>query len=428
MPEVKKREVGVIRLDYRKTSRQKSRIGEIRLQQTLSASTAELARLGGLIDAIYQGATEPARWNAILPEIASWVGARFGLLFTPLHPPEKGGFYFNHGIPESVMQLWGTRWQGEDIMANTVVEHGLFVEGEVLRGEDVVPFEQMQQAPIYRELNHPNQIDHFLFSAIFGLDSPNGLPTALNFYRSVKEGPFTLEEQARLRIVLPHVSRAFGVMAKLREADFKVAASRCALDRLTSGVLLFDAHGRVVFANRAARNILEEEDGLRLRHRSGDPTLGEIAADRKPSQDALAGAIRDAVSPDILHAAHFSHAVAVPRPSGLQDYTLNFSSLAAHNEFGSGSDAPRAIAFITDSAEPVRLDGELLKKTYGLTPAEIRLAGTLTECQTVEETAERLGISKHTAKSQLKSIYMKTNTNNRAKLMRLLVSLSQLAG
>lgn len=74
------------------------------------------------------------------------------------------------------------------------------------------------------------------------------------------------------------------------------------------------------------------------------------------------------------------------------------------------------------------MDGELLKKTYGLTPAEIRLAGTLTECQTVEETAEHLGISKHTAKSQLKSIYMKTNTNNRAKLMRLLVSLSQLAG
>lgn len=113
------------------------------MQESVSASTAELACLSGLIDAIYQGATEPARCNAILKEIAGWIGARFGLLFTPLHPPEKGGFYFNHGIPESVMQLWGTRWQGENIMANTVVERGLFVEGEVLRGEDVVPFEQM---------------------------------------------------------------------------------------------------------------------------------------------------------------------------------------------------------------------------------------------------------------------------------------------
>ena len=398
------------------------------MQETTSASTAELARLSELIDTIYQGATEPSRWSAILPDIAGWVGARFGLLFTPTHPPEKGGFYFNHGIPESVMQLWSTRWHGEDIVLKTVLERRLFVEGGVMRGEEVVPFEQMQQPPIYRELNHPNQIDHFLLSVVFDFTSPNGLPTAMNFYRSVKEGSFTPEEQDRLRIVLPHVSRAFGVMVKLREADLKIAASLTALDRLSTGVLLFDARGLVAFANRAARNILEEEDGLRLQHRFGVSSLGEVVTGKTSSQDALACAIRNAVSPDLLHTAHFSRAVAISRPSGRQDYLLNFSSLSAGNEFGSGSDAPRAIAFITDSAEPIRLDGELLKKTYGLTPAEIRLAGMLTECQTVEETAERAGISKHTAKTQLQSIYMKTHTNNRAKLMRLLLSLSQLGG
>lgn len=403
-------------------------VEEKRVSPSGTAHTvAELARLGELIDNIYQGATEPDRWNTILPKIADWVSARFGLLFTPMHTPEKGGFYFNHGIPESVMHLWSTRWQGEDILTNTVVERGLFVEGTVLLGEDVVPFEQMQQAPIWRELNHPNQIDHFLGGTVFDYSSSIGLPTALMFYRSVREGPFTAEERDRLLIVMPHVSRAFGVMAKLREADLKISANLAAIDRIASGVLLFNAQGAVTFANRAARRILQDEDGLQLRHRQGSSSLGDLAAGNRRTQDDLFRAIEGAINPDILNTAHFSRAVLVPRSSGRQEYMLNFSRLAAHSEFGIGTDAPCAIAFLTDSAEPLRLDHEVLKKTYGLTGAEIRIAETLTECLGDKQIAEKLGLSSSTVRAHLVSIYDKTNVRSRTMLMRLLVSLSHMA-
>lgn len=210
-------------------------------------------------------------------------------------------------------------------------------------------------------------------------------------------------------------------------AELKTAASLATLDRLNVGVLLFDAHSRLTFANCAARRILKEEDGLKLKHCFNDSSLGEIIIEKKQSQDALLSALGNAVSPDILHTAHFSHAMTVPRPSGRQDYLLNFSSLAVQNEFGSGADAPRAIAFITDSDQLITLDGDLLKKAYGLTPAEVRLAEMLVECLTIEETANRLAVGRSTVKTQLQSIYIKTNTNNRAKLMKLIMSLSQLA-
>lgn len=391
------------------------------------AATADLARLSELIDSVYQAATDPSHWSVALPALADYVRAPKGLLFTPLHAPENGGYYFNHGIPESVMHLWGTRWHGEDILANTVVQRGLFVEGNVMCEDDVLPLAQLRAAPIYRELNHPNGIDHFLLGSVFGLTSLGGLPTALNFYRSGREGAFTCNEKDRLRIVLPHVSRAFGVMTRLRKADFRAAASLASLDRMASGVLLFDARGELSFANRAAHRILEEEDGLQLRHMAGNSGLGEVVAAYRPAQEALSAAIRGAVSMDVLCTGHFSRAVAVARPSGRQDYTLNFSTLAAHNEFRTGLDVPRAIAFITDSAEPVRLDAGLLNKTYGLTPAEIRVAEMLPECLTVDETAKRLGISRGTVKAHQQRIYEKTNTNSRAKLMKLLVSLAQVA-
>lgn len=395
--------------------------------QDVASVSAELTQLSELIDHIYQGAIHPESWHASLPKIAHWVNARYGLLFTPIHTPDKGGFYFNHEIPESVMHLWATRWQGEDLIANTAVQQGLFVEGGIALGHEIVPYEQIQQSAIYRELNHPNGIDHHLIGVVFDFSSPNGIPAVLTFYRSDDHGPFTEHEKARLGIVLPHVSRALGVMMRLRDAELRIAASLAALDRLSAGVLLLNAAGQVSFANRAALRIVEEDDGLQLRQLVNRDMPGELVADDPKAHVALSAAIRQAVSPDLLHTEHFSRAVLVPRFSGRQEYVLNFSSLPDHHEFGQGEDGPRAIVFITDSAEPIRLDGELLRKTYGLTPAEIRLAESLTECLTLDETAAALGLSRSTIKTQLQSIYLKTNINNRGKLMRLLMSLSQAA-
>lgn len=398
------------------------------MQATASASTSDLVQLSELINTIYEGATEPSRWEAILPAIADWIGAQKGLLFTPLNAPDNNGFYFTHAIPESVMQLWGARYAAQDIWATRSMERGLLYEGNIIVGDDEVPFEELKRSEFYQELLVKHDVAHLLSGIVFGLNSPQSNPYVVcTLLRGVDSGRFTHSERDRLSILVPHLSRSLGVMTRLRDLELKAAASLAALDRLSVGILLFGARGSVAFANRAACKTLEQDDGLRWQHRYGDSSLGDVITRDAVSQDALTSAIRSAVAPDLIHAVHFSRSVSVPRPSGRQDYTLNFSSLAAHNEFGSGSDAPRAIVFITDNAEPIKLDGELFRKSYGLTPAEVRLAETLAECLTVEETAKRLGVSKHTVKTQLQSIYTKTNTNNRAKLMRLIVSLAQLA-
>jgi DNA-binding CsgD family transcriptional regulator/PAS domain-containing protein len=398
------------------------------MQEATLASTAELARLSELIDTIYQGATEPTHWDVILPAVADWVGALRGLLFTPLNSLDNSGFYFNHAFPDSMLQIWSTKYQTQDIWSNRAIELGLMGEGSISIGDELVSFEELSRTEFYQDFLSNYDMAHMMGGIVFGMDSPqHNLMTLCSFYRGLKEAPFTHLERDRLAILLPHLSRSLGVMTRLANLELKATASLAALDRLSAGVLLFDTRGRLSFANRAARRILEEEDGLKLQHCFNDSSLGEIIIEKKRSQDALTSAIRSAVSPDILHAAHFSRAVSVPRPSGRQDYLLNFSSLAIQNEFGSGADAPRAIAFITDSAQPIILDGELLKKTYGLTAAEVRLAEMLVECLTVDETADRLGVGKNTVKTQLQSIYAKTNTSNRAKFMKLIMSLSQLA-
>ena len=64
---------------------------------------------------------------------------------------------------------------------------------------------------------------------------------------------------------------------------------------------------------------------------------------------------------------------------------------------------------------------EAWAKRYGLTPAETRLATHLLDGGTTESYAAHRGISRHTVRNQLRSIYAKTDTNRQVSLLQLLL-------
>ena len=133
--------------------------------------------------------------------------------------------------------------------------------------------------------------------------------------------------------------------------------------------------------------------------------------------------MRAAIHPDVLTTGHFSRSVSIPRFSGRTPYVAQFSSLPVKNEFGAGADAPRAIVLINDPAEPLVVNHDLLRQTYGLTSAEVRTAEVIVQGGTVEEVATIIGISANTVRTQLKQIYAKTNVDSRARLVKLVFSL-----
>ena len=165
--------------------------------------------------------------------------------------------------------------------------------------------------------------------------------------------------------------------------------------------------------------------GLKLKASFGAQSQAELLADATPDpQRALVRAIRDAMDEDILATAHFSRALPVPRHSGRAPYMVQFSKLPARNEYGNGSSAPRAIVFINDPAEPLQVNRQMLRETYGLTPAEVRATEVIVDGGTVQEVASVLGVSENTVRTQLKQIYAKTGVDSRARLVKLVCSLS----
>lgn len=383
----------------------------------------ELAHLSGLIDLIYQGATDIEAWQRVPSQISAWVQSGSCLIFTPMLPPDKGGFSVMDNWSPQTMELFTTKYLHQDIWAQRALERGLMATGNVLRDQELVTEEEFLASTVYREFMAPINVGRVVGGIVFGTED-SGNPSVVCACHRPFDSPFAPQDASKLGLILPHLSRALGVMFRLRDAEFKVASSLAALERLPSGMLLFGRDGDVVFANCAAQSMLDQEDGLRLRSRSGMRDSADLLAEGANLQNLLDEAIREAVTPDIFSTRHFSRAVAVPRPSGKSPFALNFSSLPAQNEFGVGSDSPRAIAFLSDSATPVRLNVDLLKSTYGLTAAEIRTAELVAEGCGLEEVAAQLDVSVNTVKTQLRHIYDKTGTNNRAKLVKLLLALA----
>lgn len=394
-------------------------------QPTTDFSAPALKRFSTLVDHIYQGATDSLAWSGILEDMADWLEAPKSVMLTALTAPKDGGFVVPYGIDPGSLELWATRYQPHDVWAKRLSEAGFYEDGMVALGEQLLPKAELIRTVWYREFLSRMDIVKLLTGAVFGISNPIKLPVSCSFFRGERDPDFAAEDVGKLGLLLPHISRSLGVMLKLRDAEFKIAASLAALDHLANGTLLIGPAGEITFANKAALRILSEEDGLRLKPLAHSSALGHLQADSAKAQDALRKAIEQALRPDILDTRHFSRFVTLYRPSGRPAYCAQFSSLPLMNEFGSNADAPRAIMFLTDPAEPMRLCHTLLREVYGFTPAESRATTALMEGGTTAEVAEQLGVSVHTLKSHMKSIYAKTNVEDRARLVKLLLSLSQ---
>ena len=379
-----------------------------------------IERFDALIHKIYDGCTNPSAWQSIVGAIADYLGAEKGLLLTPL-TAGAAGFTFPHSIAPSNIALWATRYQPDDIWAKRLVERGLAREGNVVFGHELIADEELRDSVWYREFLSRMNIFHLITGTVYGADNSDVPITTASFFRGPDSPSFDERQRESLQMIVPHLSRALGVMFKLRDAEFRVAASLHALTQIRHGILLLNESGGVEFVNDAAEQILRREDGLRLTRESATRRL---TADSPIARAALEEVLRKNLSAPAAAAAHFAQAILVRRTRGGASYAVQVSYLPESNPYRSASAAPRAVVFIKDDSVTSRLEPDLLQQSYGLTQAEARAALALCDGGGLNAVAAHLNIKLNTLKTHLKNIYFKTSVDNRASLTRLLLSLS----
>ncbi|SHH32686.1 regulatory protein, luxR family [Cognatiyoonia sediminum] len=90
------------------------------------------------------------------------------------------------------------------------------------------------------------------------------------------------------------------------------------------------------------------------------------------------------------------------------------------------TDAPVVIAVTSDLSWPVGF-GDILHSAFGLSKAEVEVVRLLVECCSLKEIAETRGRSLETVRGQLKTILSKTETRTQVELVRLTMSMMDIA-
>jgi DNA-binding CsgD family transcriptional regulator len=377
-----------------------------------------------LIEHIYDSALDPGRWPGVVEKILPFVQAKSGMLFTVFDRIDSAGFSFPVNIAQEYLQIYASRYQPYDLWALAARDAGLISTGNVIAGDDVVPRRRLLASTFYREFLRPQDTSRICFGVVFEGNEHPGVPTTiLTVHRVIRSRPFSERSKERLRLLVPHLSRALGVMFRLRDAELRIAASRGALDRLATGVLLIGEHRQVVFANRAARSLLAERDGLALIPGKGGSHEHLVAGAHAKTAE-IDAALGVAIAGQSVEVPHFSSGIAVARTGGRGALLLNISALSESNAFGVGSDHARAIVFLTDTSEPPQINTPLLKQLYPLSDAEVRVVEQVCAGGTLKEVADRLGVRDTTVRTQLQSAFRKTGTARQAELVKLVLSLS----
>lgn len=80
---------------------------------------------------------------------------------------------------------------------------------------------------------------------------------------------------------------------------------------------------------------------------------------------------------------------------------------------------------VSASVSHPTISREFLQSTYGLTPAEVRVAIVLLEGNSARNVADFLNVSPHTVRTQIKQIYAKLGVDTRARFVKLMLGLAQ---
>lgn len=376
-------------------------------------------KLSELLHLIYGAATDPGRWGDVLTAVAHSMQGKNGLLYTPFLPPHKNGLLHTLNIPPEKSMLWATKYLEHDIWVNRSMERGLAQQGAVVMDSDVCSEQELVASEIYQNLFSTLDIGRFCSGVVFDT-SADGIPaTAITAHRSLHASPFTEQDRAWLRLLLPHLSRSLGMMFRLDNARLQDASLRSGLDLLSLGVVLLNRSGQVVHANQAAQGVLDRRDGLER-----NPS-GRLDGASATGGERLEAWLDQQCAPSAVEVTHFAHAFLVRRQQAGRVYSVQCCRLGPSGPWFVHDEPVQSVVFVSDPDALVLPSAPRLMDLYGLTPAQAQVARLLGQGQSTKEAAKTLGVSPETVHAHTSQIYQKLRVHSQADLVRCILTLGQ---
>jgi DNA-binding CsgD family transcriptional regulator/PAS domain-containing protein len=364
----------------------------------------------GLVGLIYDASTAPALWRVFLDKFADAVqGESTGLIHYDASS-RSSGFSARVRVDPGALRPYGDYYAAKDEWWNGALKRRLG-PGSVFLGEELCPNEVFARGEFYNDFLQPLNIFHEMGALIL---KTGPVFCCLTSHRAKSAGAFGENETRLLKELLPHLERALQVHRRIVGLETQFRAAADTLDRLPFGLILVDRRGKPLKVNRAAKAILDQNDGLSVTRENLSAALaGEAALLRRMIHGvALTSQGTGTDSGGVM---------TVSRPSLKRRFAVLVTPLAA-NALELGGDRPAAAVFVSDPELLHEPDAKILARLFGLTPAESKMATLLMQGKSAEDASNELAISLNTARTHVKRVLEKTDTRRQSQLIRLLLN------
>jgi DNA-binding CsgD family transcriptional regulator len=347
-----------------------------------------------IIGAVYEAVFDSATWDRVGRAFADQVSGCSCFILEADGHGSTVSVLSGHGLEVLGLPEYASYFHRLDIWKQGLLED---------RGNRVVPYHQLVPQPAFQnsEIFNDWVKPGLRYEVWWGLgvkltlsDDRVGL---IGVHRPRRRGEMGEKELQAIGRFLPHLRRALRLKQSLDIEHARFATVERFCEALPKAAMLVDQHGRLVYANRAARTLLHRRDGLSL-----DKTGVLRAIDRAEDsalQRSIASACADAEVEEVLRIGR--------RSTGPLLVTVG---PAPSKQMG-------ALICATDIWQSYEVDPHRIAAVLGVTAAEARLVAALASGRTLRETAARLGIRYNTARTQLSSVLEKSGLTRQSELM-----------
>ncbi|MBI2738731.1 MAG: helix-turn-helix transcriptional regulator [Rhodospirillales bacterium] len=369
-------------------------------------------RIAELIGSFYDAAMDSKLWAGIGPAIAETMHSPSTALY--VHSTRRPSHWLSRtaNIDEAA-QSYDAYYHKTDVWAQ---RGGQMEKSRVVFGHELISEREFEETEFYQDWCRKTGQFRVL-GTVFDIEG--GDVGICGVHRPIWSRMFSEDERQRLGRIFPHLKRALQLRNRFLSEQIEGRASLVALDRTRMAVLVVDRECRILYANGAADDLLRRGDAIRA-------PLGRIKADSSAQTNDLERLIRAAADTAAGKGKGTGGSLIMKRRDRLP-VTVSVAPFRGANA-GVTTLEPAAIVLVRDP-QKATADAAILEELFGLTAREAAVATRLADGRSIEEVAVERGVSINTARTHLKSIFVKTGTNRQAELVALLLqSVAMLGG
>jgi DNA-binding CsgD family transcriptional regulator len=366
-----------------------------------------------LIDAIYGAAGAPEAWPSVTSMLADVIGAVSACLFIW----NKQDNTFSLTAPSRRMDpkanaLYEAYYGARD---SAVAPLAVKPIGQFMLCQELFSDAYVQRSEFYNDFLIPVGGVRYRAGTRLLEDEEKTVLLAVN--RSARNGPFERNHMMLLGRITSHLTRAVELHLRLSKFVTREAIFTDVLDRIGGGIIVVDGRSKVLMMNRAAEMTVASGDTLSVRN-------GKLGASQPDDSNALQRQVADAVKAGAGEGHSSGSVLAIRRRSAPCPLAITIVPLIGCTAARVGAQQQTAALFFANPDHESGLSPMQLKRLFGLTLAEARIAAAISSGLTLDAIAAKYGITKNTVRNQLRSAFAKTDTNRQADLVRLLSRLS----